>query len=119
MNMKSEFQYEHCFFQARAAGMAAAEACEVRPMIVRGYNGERHIVDGGPCGFAWVVVKGNTGFGRWLKKTGRASKAYGGGLQVWIGEHGQSMARKEAHAAAMAKVFQDSGIEAHARSRMD
>ena len=87
-------------------------------MIVTVY-GEPHIVDGGPCGFAWVAVKGNTGFGRWLKKTGRASKAYGGGLQVWIREHGQSMARKEAHARAMAQVFQDSGIEAHARSRMD
>jgi hypothetical protein len=116
--MKSEYQFETCFLQAKAAGMASAKDVIVLPMHIRSGD-TMHTIDGGPCGFAWVILKGNTAFGRWLKKTGRASKAYGGGLQVWIHEHGQSMARKEAHARAMAKVFQDSGIEAHAYSRMD
>jgi hypothetical protein len=57
----------------------------------------------GVCGFAWVVVKPATSsFAKWLKKTGWADKAYGGGLSIWIGGYNQSMTRKEAHAAAMA-----------------
>jgi hypothetical protein len=74
----------------------------------------------GPCGFAWVTVRpGTSSFAKWLVKTGKGSKAYGGGVSIWIGDYNQSIARKEAHARAMAEVFTNAGITAYADSRLD
>lgn len=78
----------------------------------------------GPCGFAWVKVNpGTCSFAKWLVKVGAARAAYPKGVQIWIGEHGQSLARKEAHASAMAAVLNASplldGVRIYAGSRMD
>jgi hypothetical protein len=75
----------------------------------------------GVCGFAWVnVYPANGSFARWLTKNGHASKAYGGGTQIWIKAFGQSMQRKEACARVMADVFTTHlGVTAYAGSRMD
>jgi hypothetical protein len=103
---------------AVAAGRAAAEAAVPVPMIVSGY--EHQPVMDGVCGFAWVKVPGNTGFGRWAKGEGIFDKSYSGGLMMWISDYGQSMTRKEAYAMAYADSLRASGIEnVYAGSRMD
>jgi hypothetical protein len=77
-----------------------------------------------PCGFAWVVMPGNSGFGRWIVKQGYASKHYGGGVGPWVSEFGQSHERKVAYAQAYADVVNESGIlpdgkKAYAEGRLD
>jgi hypothetical protein len=103
---------------ANAEGVKAATAMVPNPMIVQGYENDP-IMDG-VCGFAWVTIRpGTSRFAKWLVQNDLASKAYGGGVQIWIGAYNQSMQKKEAHARAMAKVFQAAGISATAGSRMD
>lgn len=63
-----------------------------------------------PCGFAWVVIPGNTGYGRWIVKKGIGRKHYGGGVGPWVREFGQSHERKVAYASAYAAVVNESGI---------
>lgn len=120
---------QHGEFQAlwdRAVeyGLAAGNQHKPQPMNLVGRSPqggvEHYHVPEGLCGFAWVVIRpATTPFGRWLKATGRASKAYGGGLQVWISDHEQSYERKQAHASAMAEVFRAAGINAYAGGRLD
>lgn len=107
--------------QAKAAGMAAGMAAAPVPMIVSGgvpgQPQQSWFVSEGVCGFAWVKVAGNTSFGRWAKAHGFSK--WSRGLAFWVGEFGQSMARKEAFARAFAQVLNAAGIEAFAESRMD
>lgn len=107
-------QFNALILAAQTAGLAAGNAAQCTPMVV----GEV-VINDGVCGFAWVSFKGNTAFGRYMKKIGQARKAYGGGLQVWIGAFGQSMTRKEAYASAFAATLRAAGIDAFADSRMD
>ncbi len=117
--LKTDFQT--LWEEAQADGYVAGTDATPTPMIIEGYEP----VMGGACGFAWVNFSMKKGmgrkFGRWLIDNGHASKDdYYGGCQIWIGEYGQSMARKEAHAHAMAQTLQRAGIEnAHGMSRMD
>jgi hypothetical protein len=113
---------------AHAAGNAAVESTVVRPMIVRwvdpvSYTGEaiqEYIVDDGVCGFASVIVKpANSAFAKYLAAHHGASKAYSGGMSLYISDFNQSLQRKEAYAKAFASVLVDAGINAHYESRMD
>lgn len=126
--------YAELLERAQAAGLAAGKGItpvgmrvnqHANPMddaspVVQSWD-----VPDGPCGFAWVNFKMKKGlgrkFGQWLIKQDSARKdSYYGGVTLWISDHGQSMARKEAHARAMAKVLQEAGIEdAYMMSRMD
>ena len=129
MTTATKTDFSALYEQADAAGKQAAEAAVPTPMIVGSetapFNGvidyakPTYFVSEGLCGFAWVNFAGNTAFGRWAKKTDRASKAYGGGLQVWVRGYGQSVTRKEAYAQAFASVLTEAGIEAYAGSRLD
>ena len=121
--------FQETYDKAYAAGMAALkEACPV-PMTVYEADldgspapgGKSWYVSEGCCGFAWVkFYPGNSKLANFLKKKGYASPAYGGGVQVWVREGGQSMTRKEAFAEAFAQVFEDAGFEkVYAGSRMD
>jgi hypothetical protein len=112
------------------AGVAAGKAALPTPMVVQEraspFNDKSPVVQEwyvseGACGFAWVnVYPGNCPLANWLKKNKLASKAYGGGVQIWISDFGQSIARKEACAYAMAKVLKEElGVEAYGGSRMD
>ena len=124
-------QFAAVYAKAVAAGMAAGNGSIPTPMIVGSpstpfgndvdYSKKTYYVADGVCGFAWVTVRpGTSAFAKWLAKTGKARKAYEGGMQVWVSEFGQSMQRKEAFAYAMAKVFTDElGVAAYAGSRMD
>lgn len=113
--------------EAVAAGKAAGNADRPTPMVVRQHASvmdddspvtQQWYVADGPCGFAWVNVPGNSAMGRYMKSIGHR-KGYPKGISYWVGDHGQSISRKEAHARAFAKVMRDNGIDAYADSRMD
>ena len=129
MTTKTKIDYAALYEQAEAAGREAADAAVPVPMIVGeetsplsgviDHSKPTYFVSEGLCGFAWVSFKGNTGFGRWAKKAGKAKPAYGGGLRVSVFGYGQSVTRKEAYAHAFAAVLRDNGVEAYAESRLD
>jgi hypothetical protein len=115
---------------AEKAGLLAGKTVGVQPMVVQQHASpfddnspveKEWIVEGGPCGFAWVNIKpGTSAFAKYLKETGKArSDSYYGGVTVWVGAFGQSMTRKEAYARAYAGVLQTAGYKAYANSRMD
>lgn len=113
-------KHQELYVKAQEAGLEAAAAATPTPMVVT--DGKTNwYVEGGVCGFAWVrIVPGNSSFALWLKRTGIASKAYEGGVQVWAGNvGGQSLAIKEAWARAFAATLTEAGIQAYSASRMD
>lgn len=128
--------YATLLADAHAAGYYAmtARASTITPMTVRDpRTGETWTVPGGPCGFAWVVLRpATTPFARWLKRErfnadrsvnvaegGSWSKHYGGGYNFWVWEGGQSLEMKAAYAKGYAQVLKDAGYDAYAQSRMD
>lgn len=117
------------FAKARAAGLAAGEAMTPTPMVVRQHASplddaspvtKSWFVSEGPCGFAWITLRpGTSPAARFAKKALGARKGYHGGMEIWVGEFGQSIARKEAFARAFADVLTEAGFTAYAGSRMD
>jgi hypothetical protein len=120
--------------EAHEAGVVAAEAMTPQPMrVVEHVNAfddnsaiktDYGIVADGVCGFAWVVLRGNTAIARAAKKLQRTNawsygKGYPFGVHLNVFEYGQSMQRKEAYARAFAKVLSDAGHYAYSQSRMD
>jgi hypothetical protein len=106
VNNKDEF-FRLVYNDAYKAGLDAGNACIPEPMNVSDGKAVWHVADGA-CGFAWIVIKpGTSAFARWLVRNDYASKAYHGGIQIWISEHNQSIMRKEAHARAMANVLRE------------
>lgn len=113
-------QFAELVNRAYEAGIKAGRDCMPIPMAVCDSTGRMiEILDQGACGFAWIVIKGNTAFGRWAKKEGRARSHYPSGLCFWVSDFGQSVDRKAAYAGAFAKVLNEAGIEAYADSRLD
>jgi len=113
--------------QAREAGLSAAQAAQVNPMIVNAHknpldaNSEitrSYFVEDGVCGFASVVVK-NIKFANGLKKLGIGRKNYGGGYCISVRDFNQSLTRKEVYARAFADVLRANGVDAYVDSRMD
>lgn len=115
--------------EARAAGLAAGEGDKPPAMVVAQHLSplddgspviKSWLVPDGPCGFAWVNVPGNSPFGRFLKAEKGCHAGYPKGVNYWVGDHRQSLSRKEAHARAFAEVLRKHGIErVYADSRMD
>ena len=123
-------QARRIFKQAHDAGMAAGTAHTPTPMIVGtptppfgndiDYSKRTYHVPSGLCGFAWVVIRpGNSSLARQAKKLGIGGSAYGGGVSIWIHEHGQSYECKQKHAHAYARVLSEHGVDAYAQSRLD
>jgi hypothetical protein len=121
--------FERIWREADAAGKAAAKAAVPDAIVV--YS-PKSLFDNEPdlskpvyyepegmCGFASVRFAGNTAFGRWAKKTGRADTAYPKGLMHWVSDYGQSYDRKRAYAQAFATVLREAGIDCYAESRLD
>jgi hypothetical protein len=115
---------------AHFVGITEMMKCNPTPMVVESHVNplddsspvvHQEVVEGGACGFAWINIKpGNSSFARYLKKEGIArTDTYYGGVTIWVGEGGQSMARKEAYARGYARVLQENGIRAYVGSRMD
>ena len=121
--------FEALAAKAEAAGMAAGTGAEVAPMVVGSPVGlfgsaiDRskpvYFVADGVCGFAWVRIKGNTAFGKFMRKAGKARPGYGSGLVINCRDFNQSLGRKEAWATAYANVLNDAGVDAYSESRMD
>ena len=113
-------QFEELFTRAYEAGIKAGFECRPVPMAVISDAMIIDRIDDGACGFAWITVKpANGAFANWAKKNGRMRKAYGGGVQYWVSEFGQSVDRKSAFAGAFARVLCEAGINAFAGSRLD
>jgi hypothetical protein len=98
--------FQALYSRAQAAGRAAVGNTDV---------------NWGACGFAWVIIKpGTSRFARWLKEKKLARPdSYYGGVTIWVSDYNQSVHCKSLHAVAMAKVFQDAGINAYAMDRLD
>ena len=115
------------FQKAHEAGMAAGHGAEVAPMVICEATvfgqpipgGREYVVEGGPCGFAWITMPGRGKHVEAAKQFG-ARKGYPTGLQIRVHEFGQSLARKEKYAYAFARVLEQAGIpQVYAESRMD
>ena len=87
------------------------------------YSKKTYVMDG-LCGFAWVNVgDGRSAWAKWVKANKDGYNDYYGGVAIWSsrfsGDQGQSVTRKEAGCRAAAKVFNDYGLSASVRSRLD
>ncbi len=100
--------YRAIWKEAKAAGNAAGERADCVAMVIPGYP----VITDGVCGFASLDWDKRTSFGKWAKKNGV-------GDYHFIGEHRQSLTRKEAHAHAMASVLHSHGVHVHVQSRID
>jgi len=113
---------EQIWEEAEAHALASARACVPEPMVVTSRTATEqkiYYVPQGVCGFASIRFAGNTAFGRWAKRVGHATPAYGGGLFVHVREGGQSYEIKCAYARAFAGVLNDNDIEARVESHLD
>jgi hypothetical protein len=127
---------------AKLEGMKALNKVTPTPMIVEQHENplddsspleKAWVVDGGVCGFAWVVIKckgKGVKFINGLKKAGIAGgenshkeisrSSYHKGFMYWVHEGNQSYELKTAYASAMAKYLRsEHGIECYSGSRLD
>ena len=121
--------FQTIFNAAQEKGEKAANKCTPTPMVVQQHESplndnskviQSWHVDGGVCGFAWVVITpGTCSFARWLSKHRLGGKNYYGGVSIYIHGYGQSYERKMSHAAAMANYLNEVGINARADGRLD
>ena len=124
--------YSEIHNDCHAAGMAAGIKHRPVPVLVGqgtslfsteiDYTKQTFLLDDGACGYAWVTIHpGNSKLAREFTKLGIARKAYGGGVQIWVSEFGQSVDRKEAYAYAYAEKLRELTGEdrIYAGSRMD
>lgn len=113
---------EQIWEEAEAEALASARACVPEPMVVTSRTATEqkiYYVPQGVCGFASIRFAGNTAFGRWAKRVGHATPAYGGGLAVHVHEGGQSYEIKCAYARAFSGVLNENGIESRVESFLD
>lgn len=126
----TDYECRALWNKAYEEGMKAGQAHRPIPMVVQQHSNmlddnspvkESWFVEGGVCGFAWVVVKpGTSSFARWAKREKDAKRAYYGGIQVlWVSEFGQSYERKVAFARKFAEVLREGGVKAYSESRLD
>jgi hypothetical protein len=135
------------FEEAQSAAWLARESkiSSLTPMVVGtsigssgdiDYSQETYYVQGGPCGFASVVIKPARGkFVTWAKSVRRSQSArqglgytsdyYGGywiGSGTWFESHdqlSQSLELNETICRAAADVLKSHGISCYVDSRMD
>lgn len=125
----AERKYTRLFADADRAGQKAADAFTPTPMIVGSPTTPlgndidpakpTYLVSEGVCGFAWVWMKGTSGFARWAKANGLARNGYPNGVMFRARIAGQSMQRREAYAQAFAAVLRDAGLDCYVETRMD
>lgn len=131
MASKNDARFKALYDGMLAAGAAAAAAAKVTPvpMTVSQHANPLNdaspvtkswFVPGGVCGFGWVSLKGNTAFGKWLRKNGLARPGYPSGLSISSKLMTQSLERNAAWAHGAAKFLNDNGIaDAYGQSRID
>ena len=92
----ADAEFAEVFEDAVVAGRTAAALWVVRPMFVQG-DGYVEVVDEGEFGQVWVWFEGNTPFGRWAKRTGRASRmVVRPGIITSVDEYGMGVQRNYA-----------------------
>lgn len=121
--------FETIWAEADAAGRARAEATKPTPMVVTERANplddtsapvRSWYVPSGVCGFGYVKFPGNTAFGRWAKKTGRARPGYPTGLYASSPLMTQSYELNSAWAYGFADSLRSNGIDrAYAETRLD
>jgi hypothetical protein len=119
----SETKLAEIWRNAKTIGNEAGNGSTPTPMIVTGM-GQRYFESEGMCGFAYVTISPARGpLVSYLKKNRIGHSRYGGGYEVSVSEHGQSVERKEKHAEAMAKYLESQSELAEYRigsySRLD
>ena len=93
--MKVKTDWKALYKQAQAAGYQAVKGLQVAPMIVQQHANllddrspvtQQWVVEGGPCGFAWISIRpGNCAFANWLKKNQLGkTDSYAGGVKIWV-----------------------------------
>jgi|SRR5215204_5116657 len=118
---KRDSEYRAVYERAREAGLEAGRQHTPTPMLVTQHTNPLDDtspietmyppVMGGICGTAYLAVRpGNSGFARFLKREHRAFARYYGGVMMSINDYGQSFECAMAHASAMARVINDSGV---------
>ena len=118
------------FDKAYNAGVVAGNGAKPTPMVVGqaksffsneiDYSRPTHYVADGACGYAWVTIRpGGSSIARHAVRLGIGRRAYGGGVSIYVWDHGQSLERKSAHAYAYSNVLREHGINAHSESRID
>ena len=111
-------EFAEMFEDATVAGRTAAAMWVVRPMFVQ-CEGYVELIEEGEFGHAWVWFEGNTPFGRWAKRSGRASRmVVRPGLIIYVDEYGAGVQRNFAYARAFAASLNASGIRAEAEYRL-
>ena len=114
----ADAEFAEVFEDAVVAGRTAAALWVVRPMFVQ-CDGYVEVVDEGEFGQAWVWFEGNTPFGRWAKRTGRASRmVVRPGLIMYVDEYGMGVQRNYAYARGFASSLHGAGILAMADYRL-
>lgn len=115
----ADAEFAEVFEDAAVAGRTAAAMWVVRPMFVQ-CDGYVEVVEDGEFGHAWVWFAGNTPFGRWAKRTGRASRmVVRPGLIMYVDEFGMGVQRNVAYARAFASSLNAAGILAGAEYRLN
>lgn len=112
--MSKAEEWQELWDEALVAGDQAARRCVPTPMVVESRTAgevKQYYVPMGVCGFANIRFKGNTSFGRWAKKTERATKSYSGGLITSVHVGGQSYEIKKAYAQAFAARLREGGVD--------
>jgi len=121
--------YSVIYNEAAAAANAAERSCTPTPMVVGtpstpwgnsiDHSKPTYYVADGPCGYAWVRMKGNTPFARWCKQQRITRPAYPTGVSIYPSTTTQSLERKEAWCNAFVEVLKKHGIDAYVDSRLD
>ena len=128
MSKANDAKFKALYDGMLAAGAAAAAKVTPIPMIVSQHANPLNdaspvtkswFVADGVCGFGWVSLKGNTAFGKWLKKNGLARPGYPSGLSISSKLMTQSLARNSAWAHGAADFLEANGIKAYGQSRID
>lgn len=102
-------EFRALFQKAHEAGIRAGSEAEPKPTLMV-QTGSMFRVDDQP-GFVWITVKpANCAFARWLMANNIASKAYGGGVQIWVADFRQSRVRQIAYADAMIAVLRQANV---------
>jgi hypothetical protein len=118
---------EHRFAEIVAAShqaglVAVFEQYARQPMEIQtGWKNpfKRNYISGEICGFAWVIVQGNTAFGRWVKKDLLWEPCRPRGVGFFVTMFGQSFDRKSVYAEAFAVKLIEAGIPAHSVCLVD
>lgn len=107
VTVRGDERWNAIFDLASKAGELAAKHCVPMPMKIEGYP----VIMEGPCGGAYVRLGGRSAFSRWLRKSNRASKAYGGGIAIRTQTDSQSVERAKAYCDAFGRVLWLNGID--------